>query len=202
MKLLLISLCFLFFNANALKAQKYRYLSEEEKDSIDLVRFHKKYSTIISYEKASFIRYPSRTLLVKKGKRWSLIYWARIAHKKKIERYVDQQLYGHLMYSHKKKKKFISTEKGDSILAFFIDKQFSKLDPDSLNIHMGPNDSTYISLSHCPTTSIYFYHHKKVIEQQAYCLFLYYKTAPNQHKVRFSECSNQLSKFIKKELGQ
>ncbi|MBL4650456.1 MAG: hypothetical protein JKY03_12060 [Aureispira sp.] len=103
------------------------------------------------------------------------------------------------MFSHKKKKKLISTAKGDSILAFFIDKQFSKLDPDSLNIHIGPNDSTYMSLSHCPTTSIYFYHHKKGIEKQAYCLFLYYNTAPNQHKVRFSECSNRLSEFIKKE---
>jgi hypothetical protein len=202
MKLLLISLCFLFFNANTLKGQKYLYLSDEEKDSVDLVKFRKKYSTIISYEKSSFVRYPSRTLLVKKGKRWALVYWDLIIHKKKVEKYVDPMLYGYLMFSHKKKKKFISTAKGDSILALFIDKQFSNLDSDSLNIQIGPNDSTFMSMSHCPTTSIYFHHNNETVEKRAYCLFLYYKKAPNQHKVRFSECSNQLSTFIEKELDQ
>ncbi|MFT5648301.1 MAG: hypothetical protein ACI976_003000 [Aureispira sp.] len=197
MKLVLLSFCFLLFNWTTLRGQKH--LSDAEKDSLNLVRLCKKYSTIISYKKGSFVNYHSRTFLVKKGTRWALIYWARIAHKKKIDRYVDQQLYGHLMFSHKKKKKFISTAKGDSILAFFIDKQFSKLDADSLNTYIGPNQSSYLLLGHCPTTSIYFYHRKKAVEKQAYCLFLYYKTAPNQHKIRFSECTERLLTIIKEK---
>jgi hypothetical protein len=198
MKLVLIILCFLFLNSSTLKGQKF--LSDEEKDSVDLVKFRKKYSTFISYEKASFSKYPSRTLLVKKGTRWAIVYWDLIVHKKKVKRYVDVQLYGHLMFSYKKKRKFISTVKGDSILAFFLDKQFSKLDADSLNIQVGPNDSTFMSMSHCSTTDIYFYHGEKTVEKQAYCLFLYYNTAPNQHKVRFFGCANQLSALIEEEL--
>lgn len=202
MKLALLSFCLLFFYLNTLSGQKSSYLSDEEKDSIDLVKFRQKYSTIISYEKASFVTYPSRTLLVKKGRRWAIIYWKLIKHKKKIKRYVDVQLYGHLMFSYKKKKKFISTTKGDSILAFFIDKQFSKLDSDSLNRLVGSNDSTFTYISHCPTTAIYFYHDNKIIDKQAYCLSLYYNTASNQHKVRFYQCSNLLATFIEEELSQ
>lgn len=193
-KLILISLSLLLFNLSTLKAQKRLYSSDAEKDSLDLVKFRKQYSTIISYEKASFVSYPSRTLLVKKGKRWSLIYWVRKKISKKEVLYPE-----YMIPRYKKKTQAISTAKGDSILAFFIEKQFSNLDADSLNIHIGPNDSTYTSISHCPTESVYFYHHNKAIEKQAYCLFLYYNTAPNPHKVRFSECVQQLLRSIEEK---
>lgn len=177
-------------------------MTDTEKDSLDLVKFRKKYSTVISYEKETFVRYPSRTFLVKKGNSWSLIYWTLIKNEKKAKQYVDLYLYRDLIFHYKQKKKRISTAKGDSILAFFLDQQFSKLDTDSLNVQIGSNDSTFMSLSHCPTTSIYFYHRKKAVEKQAYCLFLYYNTAPNQHKIRFSACSNQLATLIDKTLKQ
>jgi hypothetical protein len=194
MKLLIISLSFLFFNIGVLNGQKRLYLSDAEKDSLDLVNFRKQYSTIISYEKASFVGYPSRTLFVKKGNRWSLIYWTRKKLTKSEELFPE-----HIIPRYKKKKQAIPKAKGDSILAFFIEQQFSKLDSDSLNTYIGPNDSTYTSISHCPTESIYFYHHDKAIEKQAYCLFLYYNTAPNQHKVRFSECVKRLLTVIEEK---
>lgn len=194
MKLLLLSFL-LLFNSSTSRGQEN--LTASEKDSIDLLKLRQKYSTIISYESASFVHYPSRIVLAKKDKRWALIYWIRKKRTKK------ERLYPEIIPPrYKRKTKPISTVKGDAILSLFIDQQFSNLDTDSLNIQVGSNDSTYMTISHCPTESIYLYHDKKVVEKKAYCLLLSYQKAPNQHKVRFSKCSHVLSKYIEEELNQ
>lgn len=186
MKYCLLSLLSIFYTSFLLGQDELNL------DSLHLKKLNRKYSIVISYKKANYATQRLRYSLAKHKNKWMIVYWVPQKSNRKTA-------FEEPIFVYKEKKQRIPTIKGDAIFSIFKQENFSELDIDSLNIQIAPNATSIISLSHCPTESIYFYQNKKGIKKQAYCMLLYYKSAPNAHKDRFVQCRDAFLELLKEE---